>query len=252
MKLAWQLNCLMKALIKKILGEQLLGAIDFVRFPKMREAWGGPFNGQHLRQNLFRHIIEVSQPSAIVETGTYLGTTTEFLADTNLPVYSIEARPRNYGFARMRLRGRKNVHVELADSRQGLHALFARPLRDISNSNLFFYLDAHWDEDLPLLDELEIILSRCTSALIMIDDFKVPDEPEYGFDDYGSGKALTLDFINPTIEKHRLIVRFPVASAREEGGARRGCVVLAQKEVQVAAVLGLRTDSKSSADKLYR
>lgn len=231
----------MKALIKKIVPVPLMGAIDFVRFPNKRAAWGGPFNGQHQRQDLFRSIVESFQPAAIIETGTFLGTTTEFLADTNLPVYSIEAHPRNYGFARMRLWRRKNVHLQFADSRQGLRTLLAERLRGIAKGRLFFYLDAHWDEDLPLLEELEIILNRCSSALIMIDDFEVPNEPEYGYDDYGPGKALTSNFISPIVKKHGLSVRFPMAPAREEGGARRGCVVLGQDEMQVAAISGLRT-----------
>jgi hypothetical protein len=240
----------MKTIVKKMIGEQLLGAIDFVRFLKTHASWTGPFNGQHLRQELFRDIIKVFQPLAIIETGAYLGTTTELFADTDLPVYSVEAHTRNYSFARLRLWRRKNVQLEFGDSRHGLRMFFAGPLRDLAHSKLFFYLDAHWKEDLPLLEELEIILSQCSSALIMIDDFEVPDEPGYGYDDYGVGKALTLDFIRPAIEKHRLAVRFPLASAREEGGARRGCVIVAQKETQVAAISGLRTFSKLFADKV--
>jgi hypothetical protein len=34
------------------------------------------------------------------------------------------------------------------------------------------YLDAHWGDDLPLLDELEIVLKAKPEALILIDDFE--------------------------------------------------------------------------------
>jgi predicted O-methyltransferase YrrM len=230
----------MKALIGKMFSERMMGAIDFVRFPKMRAAWGGPFNGQHLRQDMFRSIVDVFKPLAIIEAGTYLGTTTEFLADTNLPVYSIEADPRTYSYARVRLWRRTNVKLTFGDSRGALRALLAGPLRHLSKANLFFYLDAHWDKDLPLLEELEIIFNRCSSTLVMVDDFEVPDEPGYGYDDYGPGKALTLNYIKPAIEKHQLTIYFPSAPAREEGGKRRGCIVLAQGKLLDPTITGLR------------
>jgi hypothetical protein len=235
----------MKAVIKRILGEPLLGAIEFVRFPKMRAEWGGPFNGQPLRQALFRNVIKFFRPSALIETGAYRGATTEFFAVTGLPVYSIEANPRSYGFTRARLWHRHNVHLILGDSRRGLRELFGGSLRPLLRSNLFFYLDAHWSEDLPLLEELELIVNECSSALIMIDDFKVPDESNYGFDDYGPGKALTLDLIKPVVAKRRLAVYFPSVSADDEGGEKRGCVVLAQHTLSGAALYGLRTIAES-------
>jgi hypothetical protein len=55
---------------------------------------------------------------------------------------------------------------------------------------VFFHLDAHWEGDLPLQEEIEIILGRFPNFLIMIDDFRVPGDSGYGFDDYGRGKML--------------------------------------------------------------
>jgi predicted O-methyltransferase YrrM len=240
----------MKVLIKKLLGERILGVMDFIRFPKLHAPWGGPFNGQQFRQYLFRGIVEVFKPAAIIETGTFLGTTTEFLANTQLPVFSIEENPRNYGFARARLWRRKNVRLLCGDSRQMLRALLVGPLRDLSHSNLFFYLDAHWNNDLPLLEELEAIYSQCSSAVVMIDDFEVSGEPGYRYDDYGAGKVLTLKTIKSIIGKYQLTVTYPSASAAEEGGARRGCVVLFQDAVQGKAISGLRTVSEKFVDKV--
>ena len=49
-------------------------------------------------------LVEKFKPAAIIETGTYLGTTTEFMAATGVPVYSVEGnlrpmdlRARGYG-----------------------------------------------------------------------------------------------------------------------------------------------------------
>jgi len=94
------------------------------------------------------------------------------LAGANLPVVTIENDRRNYGFARARLRNFENVELRLGDSRFRLNEL----------PHLFAYLDAHWDADLPLAEELEIVLGWGSDAIVMIDDFQVPDDPGYGHD----------------------------------------------------------------------
>jgi len=37
----------------------------------------------------------------------------------------------------------------------------------------------------------------------MIDDFQVPDDPGYAYDDYGPGKALTPDLVDPACRRLR-------------------------------------------------
>jgi hypothetical protein len=63
----------------------------------------------------------------------------------------------------------------------------------------------------------------------MIDDFCVPDS-EYGFDDYGPGKRLELDYIQAILARHGTSAFFPKATASEETGSRRGCIVLCGQE----------------------
>ena len=73
-----------------MLGPRALGVLDYYRFPDRGRAWGGPFNGQRFRQALFHEVIDAVAPAAILETGTYLGATTELLADNGLPIFTIE------------------------------------------------------------------------------------------------------------------------------------------------------------------
>jgi predicted O-methyltransferase YrrM len=231
----------MKRTIKKVarrcLSDRMVGSIDYFRFPERRLAWGGPFNGQSNRVQIFKEIMARSRPSAIIETGTYVGTTTELMAETGLPVYSIEGHPRNYGFARARLRRKRNVSLRLGDSRTELLALFGGPLRSMKDKTIFVYLDAHWNADLPLGEELEIVFRNCQAAVVMVDDFQVPGDAGYGYDNYGSGKALTGSYIAPAIVSFGLVPLYPALPSADETGMRRGCVVLVQSARYAASLL---------------
>jgi len=219
----------MKAAARQIVPDRILGAVDYVRFPSRRVALGGPFNGQPARQALFREMVTKLRPHAIIETGTYLGTTTEFMAQTGLPIYTIEADPRNYGFVCARFWRTPNVTSLCGDSRDGLRELLDGSLRNIAPRTLFFYLDAHWNADLPLAEELDIVFSRCPSAIAILDDFEVPFDRGYGYDDYGPGKALTASYIEPLVSRYQLQTFGPSIPSAADSGLRRGCVVLAKK-----------------------
>jgi hypothetical protein len=231
-----------KRVFRKFISARVIGAIDYVRSPDSGANWG-PFNGQTARQALFVDILANTRPHAIVETGTFLGATTELMCQAGVPVFSIELDPRNYGFARARFWRKRNVELLLGDSRTGLRALFDGALRPLSGLTIFFYLDAHWNADLPLAEEIDLVFSRCPLAVVMIDDFEVPWDPGYGFDDYGPGKALVLSYVKPAMSAHQLQAFYPSTPAAADypstpmaaaglatsGRLRRGCVVLVKE-----------------------
>jgi hypothetical protein len=116
------------------------------------------------------------------------------------------------------------IHLELKDSRQFLKGLQkSQPAAD----TFFVYLDAHWYDDLPLAEEVDMIGTYWHNYVIMVDDFRVPDDSGYGFDNYGPGKTLDLSVLQGAIQKHKLAVFFPAARSSEESGGKCGCVVLA-------------------------
>ena len=209
--------------------EPLMGWIDFYRFPERRNSWGGALNGQEGRKRIVAQIVAEAPISAIVETGTYRGTTTALFAETSLPVFSIEGHPRNFGFARARLARYANVHLYLGDSREQLRKLILRKLSVFKSDVILFYLDAHWDADLPLSEELLIIFENFSNAIVMVDDFQVPDDAGYHYDDYGSGKALTFAYIEPVVMRFDIIAFYPALGSVAETGMKRGSVVLSKR-----------------------
>ena len=200
-------------------------AIDaLVISPKYVPAEEIGFNGQRGRKRIFADLISAVSFDAIAETGTWLGNTTAFMAQTaRRPVYSCELNPRFHALAKMRLAGTENVHLVLSDTRQFLKSLIGGPL---AGQAVFFYLDAHWYEDLPLVEEVELIASHWKSFVVMIDDFEVPGDPGYGFDDYGAGNRLDIELLSGSVRNHSLSACFPAMPSSEESGTRRGCVVL--------------------------
>jgi hypothetical protein len=216
------------------------GFIDYVRDPAAGSKWT-PFNGQARRREIFDALTALNF-AAIIETGTYLGTTTQCFAETGLPVFSVEGHPRRYGFVKARFLRFRNVSLRLGDTRLQLRKILTELSAESRNKPLFFYLDAHWKKDLPLGDELRIVLESCAQPTIMIDDFEVADDPGYGFDNYGEGKALAGEYIEPFIARHGLSAFYPAASSSEETGFKRGSIVLVKEATkgQLASMAQLR------------
>jgi hypothetical protein len=113
--------------------------------------------------------------------------------------------------------------------------------------SMFAYLDAHWNEDLPLAEELELIFSTCPDSVVMIDDFQVPDDRGYGYDDYGPGKALGPAYIAGVRARYSLAALYPALPSIKETGERRGCIVLANEATWKNTLLatGLLREIKS-------
>jgi predicted O-methyltransferase YrrM len=227
-----------KQSLSTIIGPKRLGIVDYLRFSKQGDC--GPFNGQRKRQELFVSLIQSCQPSAIIETGTYRGASTEFMSEASkVSVYSIETSARNFSFAKMRLRNRRNVRLLLGDSRKVLLKFFEGEGRSYANQRLLFYLDAHeahHAEDHPLAEELTTILLAVSQPIIMIDDFQVPDDPGYDYDIYGVDKVLSRAWIARDIGRYELTEFYPRTPSTEETGSRRGCVVLARNPDDIGAL----------------
>jgi predicted O-methyltransferase YrrM len=186
--------------------------------------WVGPMNGQPARQQLVRDIARCAQPKAVIETGTNRGVTTEFLwSVTGAPTWTVETSQRFAKFAQWRLHHLADITVCHDDSR----AFLAQLARDeqMPKEDVLFYLDAHWGTQLPLREELVTIAQHWTEPVILIDDFQVPGDTGYGFDDYGNGMRLSSDYV-PLAEMGDFTLLFPACPSAAEGGSRRGCVVI--------------------------
>lgn len=185
------------------------------------------FNGQKIRKGIFNELCNIFAFESIIETGTYTGNTTGYMANkTALPLYSCELNRIYYALAKRRLSGINNINCYSMDSRYFLNSLAEKPER---NKRVFVYLDAHWHDDLPLRQEIEIICRTWKEFVIMIDDFQVPMDTGYKYDIYKDKQSLTLNNYQSFFLQSELALFFPALPSSEETGARRGCVILTRK-----------------------
>lgn len=232
--------------VMSLLPGRVAGRIDFAR-ALPHEGWGGPMNGQRSRQAVVRELYRRIPFRATVETGSFRGQTTQFLAAlTEAPVRGVESNSRFHDFARRRCAGYDHVTIDLADSRSFLESWLGT-----TPGPIFFYLDAHWYLDLPLADEVRQIAASGLPAVVMIDDFEVPDDPGYQFDDYGDGGRLAAPLLADSgISEWTYF--YPSTRAADETGLRRGCCVLVSPHLadEVSQISGLRTGPQTRAEVL--
>ena len=190
---------------------------------ELQASWGGPLNGQTVRQRMFEELLDAIGFEAVIETGTFRGTTTEWIAQRfPKPILTCEINKRYFLQAKQRLGKLPQVRVELADSTDFLSRLKEEFARD---APLLFYLDAHWLDRLPLGEEVAIIRDQFPRGVVVIDDFEVPLDRGFTFDNYGPGRRIDLNLLARFREGATVLL--PAGSSRDETGAKRGVCVLA-------------------------
>ncbi|HUP83962.1 MAG TPA: hypothetical protein VM284_07225 [Candidatus Limnocylindria bacterium] len=193
--------------------------------PRLTFGITGPFNGQRRRTAAVAAMFGAIPFRTVIETGTYRALTTRHLrTQTEAPVATIEVNPSYFRYSRARLSKLPKVAQFLGKSPAVLEQLRTDPTWKAEP--VFFYLDAHWLHDLPLLDELASIRRGWTEFAALIDDFAVDGDDGYFFDDYGPGKRLDLRHFAGQAGLADLHVFWPAAPSASETGARRGWVVL--------------------------
>lgn len=145
-------------------------------------AIGGSFgvlNGDPHRARIVETIGRQTECRVAIETGTYLGETTRYLAKCFKHVTTIEHHPRFANIAKFRLEDQENVEMLIGDSAMK----FADAIRSLGDKPFFAYLDAHWGSELPLESELKALGGK-SDYICMLDDFAV-EGTDYGYDEYG-------------------------------------------------------------------
>lgn len=147
-------------------------------------------------QRRFREIVAERNVKVIVETGLDKGLSTVVLSQIVDLVIGIDNNLNCVAQAHENLSkaGRTNALLIADSSPDALRKL--DPL--LWGYEVIYFLDAHWQQYWPLLDEIAAI--RPETGVIVLHDMQVPDHPELGFDCYG-GKSLNYDYVKDALTK---------------------------------------------------
>ncbi|MCA3072066.1 hypothetical protein [Burkholderia sp.] len=194
----------MKNLIKALVPDVLIAAWRRQTRSQMKnkrvayEKWG---------QDLYRApcpmfvkravILRHGNPNATwIESGTYLGETTELLSRTARLVLSIEPEPTLYSDAVKKFAGTANVEIVNGASEHVLPTLLQRVTGDVN-----FWLDGHdsagttfkGNKSTPIIEELTAIgnsAPRFGRVVVLVDDIRLFSSHDAGHAEYPS-----LDFL---------------------------------------------------------
>lgn len=183
-------------------------------------------NGQYYRRKIISEILNKINFDFIIETGTEYGFSTAYFSTFGKKVFSIEKSRVLFYLAKKKLKNFRNIHLILNDSKNIKKILNQYEID--KESKVFFYLDAHSENDYPILEELEFITSNYQNNLIIIDDFQVPNDDGYGFDSF-NGRKLNLKLISKSLIGKNFTY-FPKISSSIETGRLRGYVLVTNND----------------------
>ncbi len=138
------------------------------------------FQADSKLENLILFILGAGA-TAFVETGTGQGDSSNAIARRcGKPVLTCDVDARQIRIAKQLLPSR--VEPALMSSEQFIPAVKGK----VGDLPLLF-LDAHWQDYWPLLDELKAIQEHYSKAVVIVHDFRVPGRDEYSFCVGGGG-----------------------------------------------------------------
>ncbi len=184
------------------------------------------FHGDEQWKTLVKKITDAVSPTSIVETGTYKGDTTEYLAKiSSSPIFTCEVIGMYRRESGRRLSPYKHVNLLKGSSAALIQRLVAE--KKLGEMPLFF-LDAHWYGYWPLADEMKHI-SALSKAIIMIDDFKVPGRPQFGYDVQNNDGVIIeedINYLKPMLSGNSRVL-FPKYGSAESKDIR-GYIIIFQ------------------------
>ena len=200
------------------------------------------FNGDFIICSEFRNLKHIYNLNTAIETGSCFYSTTKWLGLVFEKVYTVESNAEyaNYGrtWSVDPLQGLNNVTADIDDSVRWLHKRINHTLQP--TDRCIFYLDAHWEQSCPLLQELDAIsnIKTIEPPIIAIHDFYTGN-PELGYDTY-NGQRFDWEWIRPSIEniEKALGTTYNHFYNQFALGAKRGIIYIIPKLQQYVSFMG--------------
>jgi predicted O-methyltransferase YrrM len=172
--------------------------------------------GFHGDQYLLSLVDELmSQTDYFIETGTNVGSTLAFTAKKypHITCLSCEPGTEAHSNAAINTSGLLNVRLYNETSTDFLIRI-KREMQFLFHERVLFWLDAHgYGFDWPLKEEIEFITANFNKAIILIDDFKVPERGCFKYDSY-KDQTCSYDFVKASFKSDFYRVYYPTYTDR--------------------------------------
>ena len=132
----------------------------------------GAFNCDHQVEKQIDKLFKLFNIKCCLETGTYTGNTCIWFSTKVEDIYTVEITDKWYNYSKDKFNKNKILNINIFKD----HSInfLKNNLSKIKEkySKILCYLDAHWEDDWPLNNEIiEIAKVYKDSAIIIIDDF---------------------------------------------------------------------------------
>jgi len=187
-----------------------------------------PFNGDKYVEQEFLKLKKTFNLHVAIETGSCCYGTTKFLSENFSKVISIELNPDNAKIGLKNILNKKNVLACLGNSEVVLENIVKNHIK--KEDRCVFFLDSHWGENFPLLNELDVLsnLKVIQPPVIVIHDFCTWDNRLYYF--VYNNIALDYNYITTSVEKlqnnFKVKYRFYFNEWSKTTGAKSGVIYL--------------------------
>lgn len=181
-----------------------------------------PFNGDTFICKEFLKLKEEYSINVAVETGSCLYSTTAWLGENFDKVFTVEI---NYEFAKRGID--KVLHLPNVSTEINNSVEFLKNIKLNETDRPIYFLDAHWGQHCPLMDELVIITQiKTLPPVITIHDFYTENE-KFGWDEY-NGQRFDWEWIKSKIDllKEAHSCDYKYYFNTEAQGAMRGIIYI--------------------------
>lgn len=151
------------------------------------------FHGDQYLLNLNHFLL--SECETYVETGARRGVTLKYVIDSydDLRCFACEPDEDFYSVLEDKVGHLEDCNIYKQKSQSITPNVLERD--ELNQGLTFFFLDAHGNGfQWPLKQEINQISKHMDEAIILVDDFRVPDRPWFGFDEY-NGQECSMGFI---------------------------------------------------------
>jgi hypothetical protein len=192
-----------------------------------------PFNGDHFICEEFINLRDKYGIDTAIETGSCMYSTTKWLSKNFNNVWTVEINPIYADYGKHKIQGKANVYANVGMT--SIDFIYNNLTHNLlKKEKCIFFLDAHWGENCPLLDELDGIsnLGLENPPVISIHDFYTGD-PVLGFDTY-QNQPFNYDYVKKAVEKleqnYSCKYDFYYNTGEKTAGAKRGIIYLTPKK----------------------